>query len=121
MTTPMTEQQFAAALDALTYPELHDALLAVAAYERGTDEWICEYQGEYEEEHDEPFEEDDAYWKAYDAFCEELAPDVIEQCGTTEDHFGLLLQALSSDWQQITGLMANAGNRDEILKHFPSL
>ena len=90
-------------------------------YERGTDDWMCEYQGEYEEEHGEAFEEDDDYWAAYDAFCEELAPNVLEQYGAREDHFGLLMQLLPDDWRHITDLMANAGNRDEILKYFQKL
>lgn len=118
MAAQKTEQQLATELDALPYPNLHDAVLAVAAYERATDEWIGEYQGEYEEEHGQEFEEDDAYWAAYDAFCDELAPEVLEQFGVTKDHFGLLMDTLSDDWEKVTALMVNADSRNVIRRYF---
>ncbi len=121
MNAQMTEQQLAATLDALDNHQLHDALLAIVAYERGTDDWICEYQGEYEEEHGEAFEEDDDYWAAYDAFCEELAPNVLEQYGAREDHFGLLMDTLCDDWEKITALMVNADSRNVIRRYFALL
>lgn len=121
MTAAMTEQQFATALDAMDNHQLHDALLAIVAYEQGTDEWICEYQGEYEEEHGQEFEEDDAYWAAYEAFSDELAPDVLEQFGVTKDHFGLLMETLCDDWEKITALMVNADSRNVIRSYFALL
>lgn len=114
MTTQLTVQELAITFDALPLERLNKGLVALMIFETGTDDWICEYQGEVEDA-GEDFEEDDTYWKAYDKFCDALWPQAIAETGADEDDYGLLMTALCDDWRGVAARMQNVENREAFL------
>jgi len=101
----------ALSLDQIPADRLQTAANVLDHYESETGEWITERIGDAEEEGIE-FEEDDAYWEAYDAFCDELQPALLTEYGVTGEDFGLLMEASCGNWEAISQLMKNDKNRE---------
>jgi hypothetical protein len=102
-------------LDQMPTDRLQNAANALEHYEAETDEWMADWMSEAEDEGVE-FEEDDAYWAAFDAFCDEFQPAILKQYGVTEDDFGLLMQTSHPIWKAISELMKNDRNRDIFIR-----
>ena len=101
----------ALSLDQIPADRLQTAANMLDHYESETGEWIAERMGDAEEAGIE-FEEDDAYWKAYDAYCDELQPTLLTEFGVTGEDFSLLMEASGGNWEAISKLMKNDKNRE---------
>ena len=98
-------------VDAMPIQRLQNALTVLATYERETDEWIGERLGEAEEEGVE-LEEDDAYWEAYDSFCQKLYPCLLKEFETTpEEDVIFIMGVFSGDWEDVIALVEDEERR----------
>lgn len=110
-----TLKSLATRLDQLPFDRLNAALSALVVYELKTDQWIADWQNEVENRGEE-FEEDDAYWDAYDDFCSNLYLQVVEDYQALTDDLDLVMEVLSDKWEQIPAFMTAEANRNHVVE-----
>ncbi len=109
-----TVEQMAAEVDGMSVDRLSAALAALRAFESETSDWICEREGEAEDNGEE-LVEDDAYYADYDNFCAKLGDALVAEYKTSSCDMGLMMEISGGEWQLIAEAIKDSDKRDLVI------
>lgn len=107
-------ERLAAEVDGMSVDRLSAALAALEAFESETSDWICEREGEADDD-EVKLVEDDAYYAAYDNFCAKLGDALVAEYKTSSRDMALVMEVYGGEWQQIAEAMKDNVKGDLVI------